>query len=101
MPRKANAQCPQYDQVPNFDGMSRDDLMAFWARYHRPSRKDAELLIGDRRKGFTTVASALANYACNKAVAMGCREKGDIQAALIYEQHCELSYDRLPVDIKW
>jgi hypothetical protein len=81
--------------------MSKDDLMSFWARYHRPSRKDAELLIGDRRKGFTTIASSLANYACNKAVAMSCRLKGDMQAAAIYETHCDMIYDRLPFDIKW
>lgn len=70
-------------------------------KVHRPSRKDAEALIGDRRKGFTTLASDLANYACNKAVAMGCREKGDINGALCYEHAAELSYERLPEDIRW
>lgn len=93
--------CQPYDNVPNLDGMSEDDLWAFWNRYRRPSRKDAERLIGDRRKGFTIIAMNLAHYACNRAVAMSCRAKGHIQAAEIYEQHTQLSYDRLPFDIKW
>jgi hypothetical protein len=91
----------RYEGVPNLDGMSKDDLWAFWQVYHRPSRDDAEKLIGDRRKGFTNLASSLANYACNKAVAMGCREKGDIKGALCYEKHADLSYERLPEDIRW
>ncbi len=89
------------NNVPNFDAMTRDELMEFWRRFHRPTRKDAEWLVGDRRKGFTNVAAALANYACNKAVAMSCRISGDITAALIYEQHCDLSYERIPADLRW
>lgn len=87
--------------VPNFDAMAEDELMAFWKRYHRPSRQDAQALVGDRRKGFTTIASMLANYACNKAVAMGCRKRGDIQSALCYEMHCDMIYARLPADLRW
>lgn len=89
------------NQIPNFDAMPESELMDFWSRYHRPTRKDAEALIGDRRKGFTTIAATLASYACNKAVAMGCRAKGDIQAAEVYEHACELSYQRLPEDLRW
>lgn len=87
--------------VPNLDCMPEDDLRAFWSKYHRASRKDAEALVGDRRKGFTTVAAALANYAINKAVAMGCREKGDIKGAEIYEHSCNLCYRRIPEDLRW
>ena len=87
--------------VPNLDAMPEDELMAFWKRYHRSSRNDAEQLIGDRRRGFTVIAATLANYACNKSVAMTCRRKGDIQAALIYERIADLCYDRLPEDLKW
>jgi hypothetical protein len=89
------------NNIPNLDAMSADDLMAFWARYNRSSRTDAAELIGDRRKGFTNIAAALANYACNKAVAMQCRERGDIQAAEIYEYNTDLSYNRLPEDLRW
>jgi hypothetical protein len=89
------------NNVPNFDAMSKDELMAFWKRYHRPTRKDAEALIGDRRKGFTTLCGALAAYACDKAVAMMCRARGDIAAALVYEEHLDIRYAELPEDIKW
>ncbi len=75
--------------IPNFDGMSKEELMEFWARYHRPTRKDAEELVGDRSPGFTLVAAKAANYACNKAVAMTCREKGDTEAAKIYDLVCD------------
>ena len=87
--------------IPNLDGMVREDLMDFWAKYHRASRKDAEALIGDRRPGYTNIAATVANYACNKAVAMKCRLDGDIGTALIYEDSAELCYERLPVDLRW
>jgi pseudouridine-5'-phosphate glycosidase len=87
--------------IPNFDAMTQKDLMAFWSKYHRASRKDAEALVGDRRKGFTTIAATLANYACNKACAMGLRVKGEIERAQTYEHACDLSYNRLPEDLRW
>lgn len=87
--------------IPNFDAMDPEDLMKFWSKYHRPTRKDAEEIVGDCRPGFTKLASTLACYACNKAVAMEQRAKGNIQSAEIYERHCELVYDRLPEDLKW
>lgn len=87
--------------VPNFDAMTETELMAFWKRYHRATRKDAEQLVGDRRKGFTVIAAMLANYACNKSVAMKCRLDGRITAALVYEDICEKIYERLPDDLKW
>ncbi len=87
--------------VPNLDAMTADDLMAFWKRYARPSRKDAEALIGDRRKGFTTISGKLAGYASNKATAMTCRLRGDINAALVYEGICETIYEGLPEDVRW
>lgn len=87
--------------VPNLDCMSEDELMAFWKRYSRPSRKDAEALIGDRCKGFTTMCGRLAGYAANKATAISCRLRGDIQVALSYENICDAIYDRIPEDIRW
>jgi hypothetical protein len=86
--------------APNLDGMTADALMQFWHRFNRPSRKDAERLVG-RRRGFTTLCGALAGYASNKATAMRCRERGDIQAATIYETIADGIYDRLPADLKW
>lgn len=81
--------------------MNPGELMAFWKRYTRPTRRDAEALVGDRRPGFTNVAAKLANYACNKAVAIGCRAKGDVAAAEVYEHSADLCYDGLPPDLRW
>ncbi len=89
------------NNIPNFDAMSANELMSFWARYSRPTRKDAAALIGDKRPGYTTICGTLAAYACNKAVAMKCRLDGDIQGAQIYELHCDQTYDRLPEDLRW
>ena len=89
------------NQVPNLDGMSDKDLMAFWSKYHRPTRKDAAALIGDTRKGYTSLAASLAAYAVNKATAMTCRAKGEIQGAEVYEKICELIFERLPADLRW
>lgn len=74
--------------------------MSFWSRYSRPRRKDAEELIGDRRKGFTTLSGDIAAYACNLAVAKGCREEGKLDSAEIYDYSVKLSFDRLPPDIQ-
>lgn len=81
--------------------MTPDDLMAFWDTYRRPSRKAAATLIGDRRRGFTTICGSLAGYAANKATAMRCRLKGDIEAAAAYEKICETIYEKLPKDLRW
>ena len=61
----------------------------------------AAALIGDKRKGYTAIARQLAHYASNKATAMGCRLRGDIGAALIYENICDGIYNRLPKDLRW
>jgi hypothetical protein len=98
--RKSDGQFSE-NKVPNLDGMSDADLMAFWKRYRRPKRKDAAELIGDTRKGYTNLASLLAAYAVNKATAMTCRAKGDIQGAETYEHGCRLVYERLPQDLRW
>jgi hypothetical protein len=86
--------------VPNLDAMPESELMAFWSRYHRPTRKDAAALVG-KRKGYIGLAQTLANYAVNKATAMTCRLRGDINAAQVYEHACDLCYDRLPEDLRW
>lgn len=90
------------NNVPNLDAMTVEELRDFWRRYHYGAkRKDCEDLIGSRCDGYTVIASKLANYADNKAVAMECRLRGDIQAASIYETICDQIYSRLPEDIKW
>jgi hypothetical protein len=87
-------------QLSDLDDLDNDSLMTFWKRYHRASRKDALELVG-ARPGFTNVAAKLANYACNLAVAMTCRAKGDEQGAEIYDYSVWLCYDGLPTDLQW
>lgn len=89
------------NNVPNLDAMPDSELMEFWKRYHRASRKDAAELIGDTRMGYIKLSAKLANYACNKAVAMQCRVRGDIPAAALYEDIAERIYRELPEDLRW
>lgn len=88
--------------IPNLDAMGKEALMAFWKKYQQISRrKDCAELIGDRRKGYTTIAKDLGAYAVNKATAISCRLRGDIQAAQIYELICDSIYADLPEDCRW
>jgi hypothetical protein len=89
------------NNVPNLDAMPHDELMTFWATYQRSGRKRAIELFGQKREGYTRVASDLANYASNKATAMGCRVRGDIQTALMYEGICDRIYKSLPEWARW
>ena len=70
-------------------------------RYGPPVKRDPSLTARDRRKGYTNLAACLACYAMNTYVAMGCRESGDVTGASIYEHAAQLSYDRLPEDLRW
>lgn len=88
-------------KVPNLDAMPAGELMDFWKKFQRPTRKDAEELVGDRRKGYTTIAGKLAGYASNKATAIRCRLKGQIDAATSYEAICDRIYERIPEDLRW
>ncbi len=88
------------NNVPNLDAQTPEFLMNFWMKYQRPTRKNAAALVG-KRKGYTTLCGDLAGYASNRATAMQCRLRGDIQAALIYESICDRIYSELPSDLRW
>lgn len=81
--------------LPKFSKMTDDELMTFWKRYHRPTRKDAEALVGDRRPGYTNLAAEYAALACDMAVVIGCKRRGDQNGVECYEQHAELRRDRI------
>ncbi len=89
------------NNIPNLDCMSCDDLLVFWKRYQRSSRKDARELLGASPKGYTRLACLLACYAMNKSVAQAERLSGRIQTALEYEGICERIYARIPDNFKW
>lgn len=87
--------------IPNFDCMSAEELLNFWSKYNRATRKDAAELIGDKRKGYLGITSTLVSYAMAKNCAMKLRLEGEIQRATVYEQHCEIYYQTLPEDLRW
>jgi hypothetical protein len=89
--------------VPNFDAMAESELMDFWFKYHRTGPKRAKEIFGSNPlpPHYVRVTWDLANYACNKAVAMGCRLKGQIDTAISYEKICDQIYDRLPLYARW
>ena len=89
--------------IPNFDGMTCDDISDWLSRIGwagRISRIESEDLVGDKRKGYTTIAGNIRNYAVNRYTAMKCRERGDITTALLYERICDDIYKRLPADLR-
>lgn len=88
--------------IPNFDALSRDELMDLWFQYSRASRATCEKIIGDRRPGYTTlVKSDLAGYVSNLATAKRLRESGNIEGALVYENIADRIYNELPNDLRW
>jgi hypothetical protein len=87
--------------VPNLDGMTEDELVAFWDKYHHGECREAFELIGDKRHGYIILAIDLANYALNKSTAMACSSLGRTAAAATYEWICNRIYRELPADLRW
>jgi hypothetical protein len=89
----------------NLDAMTENDLMKLWHDIHVHPVKMARQLFpkqaAGKVKGYVSAAETLGAYASNKATAMACRKRGDIQAALIYEKTCDMIYDDLPVYARW
>lgn len=87
--------------VPNLDGMSRQELIRFASRYEsNRNRAVAKALVGDR-PGYLQLARDLGHYARNKSVAMKERDEGRITSAEIYEKISDDIYRRLPADLRW
>ena len=89
------------NNVPNFDGMNREELSAWWKDHQRPTRTQAANVFPGRPRGYVRLVKDLANYACNKSVAMKCRADGKIQEAQMYEEICERIYTELPDFARW
>ena len=85
--------------IPNLDCMETSDLMMFW--HASSDRATARNLFPSRPKGYTRLAKDLGNYAANKATAMSCRARGDIQTARSYEAIAENIYRDLPYFARW
>ena len=81
------------------DALSRECLLAFWAANHRATRRQAKLLVGERRDAAYCV-QALSNYASNRAAQLLCRELNDDNGVAIYERCADLSKARLPESLR-
>ena len=85
--------------VNNLDCLESSELWQFW-QTHQQGRHYRELF-PTGGKDTKRATADLACYASNKATAIDCRIRGDINAALMYEQICDRIYSRLPAFAKW
>lgn len=87
----------------NLDGFpNAATLWEFWKATNRlRPLTTAKALFPSRPKGYVRVTKDLGHYAANKATAMGLRQEGRIDTALMYERICESIYDRLPGYARW
>lgn len=83
----------------NLDCVSAEELWAFW-REHSGGRA-YRVLFPAGGTGTKRATADLACYASNKATAMSCRLRGDIQAAQMYEGICDRIYRKLPGFAAW
>lgn len=91
----------QFDNY-NFDSMDANELWGFGGmmRGVRPI-SSARKLFPNRPKHYVATAKNLRNYAANKSTAIRCRLRGDIRAALMYEDICERIFAGLPEYARW
>lgn len=88
----------------NLDGTDDpEDLLAIARALGTGIRPVAEarVLFPGRPEGYVQAAIGLRNYAVNRAVAIQCRRRGDIQGAQMYERIAEKIYRDLPAYAKW
>ena len=86
--------------VPNLDsGLTTDELMSFWNEYQ--DGRNYRNLFPAGGKGTKSAAANLACYASNKATAIQCRLRGEIETALMYEGIADRIYSNLPDYARW
>jgi hypothetical protein len=81
--------------------MDELDLWTFWRDYSPAGTAERLQLLGHAGAGSIITCRDLSAYACNKAVAMACRARGDIRTAQMYELICERIYAKLPAEVRW
>lgn len=83
------------------DSMTATELFA-WS-YHASFAPKAMRLevFGRIGKGTVRAMKDCSHYAANKATAMQCRARGELPAALLYENIAERIYASLPSYAKW
>ena len=78
----------------NLDAMDASEIMPFWNKHKRG--RNYRDLFPQGGKGSRNATADLANYASNRYTAMQCRNRGDIQGAIMYENICDRIYGALP-----
>jgi hypothetical protein len=89
---------PDASGPPNLDAMlSADEVRSIWYAVHRSPVTVARRGFPTRPRGYVSATRLIGAYAANKATAMECRARGDINnSACGYERICDAIYDRLP-----
>lgn len=85
--------------MENLDCLEPDALMRFWQQ-HQAGRA-FRAIFPQGGKGAKRAVADLANYASNKATAMQCRLRGEIDTARMYESICDKIYNALPEFARW
>jgi hypothetical protein len=87
----------------NLDCMDRDELEDFATEATNGLRPVnlARTLFPHRPAGYVRATRELGHYAWNKLTAMGCRKRGDVSSALVYEEICDRIYATLPEWARW
>lgn len=102
---KSFAELARYDEVPNLDAMDQKALAEFWVVYRDPSRQTLRRFIPKDviadEDAARDASATLACYAIAKSCAMDLRLKGNIEAAGVYEEHCDSYYQDLPEVLRW
>ncbi len=89
-------------EMLNLDAMPTDELYQFaHSTGGRQPRTRARQLFGRADSGRTAAVRELHHYAWNMITARICRERGDIQTALRYEDIADRIYQDLPAFAKW
>jgi hypothetical protein len=82
--------------MENLDSLSSEKLLELYQKIQSHPRimaKELGLSVRD--------AKQYKAYAINKYTAMNCRTKGEIQAAMKYEDICDLIYGRMSKNARW
>lgn len=88
-------------QPYELDTSTPDALMAFWKVANNHPVQTGRSLFPERPERYARATRQLAQYAVNKATAVGCRLRGESASALVYEGICERIFDTLPPFARW
>jgi hypothetical protein len=83
------------------ESQDKEALWIFWNKVHDHPIKVGKILYPTKPRGYATATVDIAHYACNLSIAIQCRLRGEIQAALVYEGICDNIYKILPQFARW